>query len=385
MDMASTQMKKGDSTLDLEAHERPAYRRLGILNGFLIGLALALGAWAVEAFSLAQLPLPVQHPSLALGAFLLILVCTLAGWLTSRWARFGLTLLAWLLAAGLATLIIAYQPSFGRNLVAWLSDIRFWGLPIFPGLDAPFVSIFIAGFAIFLALPILAFIQDYRLEGAQRELGAGGRVSGRSLFMLLWPMIFVALAGYVTNNITGDKSARDALLVQEAINTGRTYEGDLFQLGLERGVNYSAINGVRDQMSPNYSLLIGGVEDDGVTTFAVAGFDNGAWIACRIINGQLTYCYDAAPPYTTGLASLISGEPAPEDCLGCLPRVEEETADWLRRQGDVLGDDPQIERLAQKGGYVLMGITSETGDQALECWFNGMSPVTLERCEIVSP
>ncbi len=383
--MASTQMKKDDNTLDLEAHERPAYRRLGILNGFLIGLALALGAWAAEAVALAQLPLPVQHPSLALGSFLLILVCTLAGWLTSRWVKFVLTLLAWLLAAVMATLIIAYQPSFGRNLVAWLGDSRFFGLPIFPNLDAPIWSIFVAGFAIFLALSLLAFVQAYRLEGAQRELGTGGRMSGRSLFMLLWPMIFVAVAGYVTNNITGDKSARDALLVQEAIDTGRTYEGDLFQLGLERGVNYSAIKGVRDQMSPNYSLLIGGVDDDTITTFIVVDFDNGAWITCRIINGQLNYCYDAAPPYTTGLASLISGEPVPEDCLGCMPRVEEETADWLRRQGDLLGDDPQIERLAQKGGYVLVGVTSKTGDHALECWFNGMSPVTLEQCEIVNP
>jgi hypothetical protein len=138
-------------------------------------------------------------------------------------------------------------------------------------------------------------------------------------------------------------------------------------------------------MSPNYSLLIGGVDADTLTTIVVADFDNGAWIACRIINGQLNYCYDAAPPYITGLASLIRGEPVPEDCLGCLPRVEEGTADWLRQQGDILGDDPQIERLAQKGGYVLMGITSETGDQALDCWFNGMSPVTLERCEIVIP
>jgi hypothetical protein len=350
----------------------------------LIGLALALGAWLGEAYSLAQLPLPLQHPSLVLGGFLLILVCTLAGWLTSRWVKFGLTLFIWLLAAALSTLVITYQPSTGRNLVAWLSDGRFLGLPIFPALDAPFYSIFLAGFAIFLVLTILAVVQSYRFEGAQRELGPGGRMSGRSLFMLLWPMLFVALAGYVTNDIAGDKSARDALLVQEAIDTGRTYDGDLFQLGLERGVNYSAIRGVRDQMSPTYSLLIGGVDADTLTTFVVAHFDNGAWITCRLINGQLNYCYDAAPPYTIGLAALISGEELPEDCLGCLPRVDQESAAWLRGQNERLGENPTVERLAQMGRYVLMRVTSESGDQAIECWFNAIDPVQLESCAAVS-
>lgn len=311
---------------------------------------------------------------------MLILVCTLAGWLTSRWPQFGITLLVWLLAAILATLIITYQPSFGRNLVAWLSDTRFWGLSIFPDLDAPYVSVLLAGFAIFMALVILAVVQSYRLEGAQRELGIGGRMSARSLVILLWPLIFVALAGYVTNDIAGDKTARDALLVQEAINTGRTYDGDLFQLGLERGVNYSAINGVRDQMSPTYSLLIGGIDADTATTFVVAHFDNGAWITCRIINGQLNFCYDAEPPYTTGLAALISGEELPEDCRGCLPGVAEDTAAWLQDQGKQMGENPTIERLAQKGGYVLMRVTSESGNKAIECWFNGISPVQLESC-----
>jgi hypothetical protein len=205
-------------------------------------------------------------------------------------------------------------------------------------------------------------------------------MSGRSLFLLLWPLIFVALAGFVTNNIAGDKSARDALMVQEAISTGRTYGGDLFQLGLDRGLNYSAISGVREQMSPTYSLLIGGVNADSFTTFVVAHFDNDAWITCRIINGQLNFCYDAAPPYTIGLAALIRGEELPEDCRGCLPRVDEETAAWLRGQHERLGDNPAIERLEQMGGYVLMRATSESGDEAIECWFNNVSPVHLESC-----
>ena len=39
-----------------EQHTRPAYRRLGLLNGLLIGLALGLGAWALEIVRVARLP-----------------------------------------------------------------------------------------------------------------------------------------------------------------------------------------------------------------------------------------------------------------------------------------------------------------------------------------
>ena len=60
--MASTQMMNDKNNHDLESHERPTYPRLGALNGFLIGLALALGAWVGEAISLAQLPIRLQHP-----------------------------------------------------------------------------------------------------------------------------------------------------------------------------------------------------------------------------------------------------------------------------------------------------------------------------------
>lgn len=378
--MASTQMTQEIRPFNSEAHERPGYRRLGTINGFLIGLALALGAWVAQAISLARLPIRHQHPSLVLGGILLVIVCTVAGWLTSRWARPGLTILLWSLAATLATLIIAFQPSFGRNLVAWLSDSRFWGRQIYPGLSAPLVPILITGFAIYLVLLILAVIQNYRLEGAQRELKNDGRMSLGSLVILIWPMLFVALAGWTANNITGDKAAHDALLVQEAINTGRTYDGDLFELGAGGSVNYGAISAVREQMSPTYSLLIGSVDSDALTTLVVAHFANGAWITCRVINDQLNFCYDAALPYTTGLANLINGETGDEDCRNCLPQVEEETAAWLHGQRERLGENPTIERLAQMGSHVLMRVTSASEDQAIDCWFSGLSPVKLESC-----
>ena len=175
-----------------------------------------------------------------------------------------------------------------------------------------------------------------------------------------------------------------ARLVHDAIQTGRTYEGDLFELGLRDGINYSAIRGVRDQMSPNYTLFLGESDPESSSTTIVAHFDNEAWINCRVIAGQLNFCYDASPPYTLGLASLITGEPIPEDCRNCLPRADEPLLAWLGAKGDNFRGQLQTLRLAQRGSHVLMRVESERSDYAIECWFEGISPVRATKCEEAS-
>jgi len=44
-----------------ETHIRQMYRRLGLLNGLLIGLALTLGAWGQDAVRAIGLPLPLAN------------------------------------------------------------------------------------------------------------------------------------------------------------------------------------------------------------------------------------------------------------------------------------------------------------------------------------
>jgi hypothetical protein len=64
----------------------PAYRRLGLLNGLLIGLAVGLGAWAVEALRVSRLPVPLYLPTLFLGLAMVTLLGGLTGWITARLA-----------------------------------------------------------------------------------------------------------------------------------------------------------------------------------------------------------------------------------------------------------------------------------------------------------
>jgi len=263
----------------------------------------------------------------------------------------------------------------------WLADRRSWGLSIYPFSPAAQARMVMAGFFVVLLLTILGLVQGYRLEGIGSETDANGRMSGRAWFSLFLPLPLVLGVGFIANNLVSSPLRVAPQLVHEAIRTGRTYPGDLFELSLERDVNYNAISGVREQMSARYSLTIGDVELGAANTiFVVAHFDNGAWINCRVVAGQLSHCYDASPPYRQGFSALLTAGETPEDCRGCTVKVNDEQRAWLLARSEHFTGSPRLTRLAQWGGYILMRAESPDSDYAVECLFRGISPVKLERC-----
>jgi hypothetical protein len=358
--------------------------RLGLRNGLLIGLALALGAWAPDAVSLIASPVRLVLPSLLLGCLGLVLLGGLAGWLATWLRRAYASGLVWAVTAVLMTWTIGHLPYEGRSLMAWLADRRFWGLAVYPFDDAALIGLVMAGFFVMLLLTILGLLQDYRLEGLRLEVNADGRLTGRAWFGLLLPLPLVIGVGLIADHLVNGPLRIPPRLVHEVIRTGRTYSGNLFALSLERGVNYNAISGVRDQMSADYTLGIGEVNLGAAdTVFVVADFDNDAWIYCRVVAEQLSNCFDARPPYQQGFLSLLTTGQILEDCPACYIRVSDEQRDWLLARIGNFVDSPRIARLAQQGSYVLMRAESPGSDYAVECLFNGLSPVRLEHCQEV--
>jgi len=377
---------------DHDAQMRRLTLRLGLRNGLLIGLALALGVWAPDAILLSTSHVRLFYPSLLLGCLALLLLGGLGGWLAARSGHAFVSGLIWLVVAGLMTWTIGHLPYEGRSFTVWLADRRSWGLPVYPFSSPAQVRMEMAGFFVVLLLTILGLIQGYRLDGVGSETDADGRMSGRAWFLLSLPLPLVLGIGLIANNLVNSPLRVAPKLVHEAIRTGRTYPGDLFELSLERGVNYNAIAGVRDQMSAHYSLTIGEVELGAANTiFVVADFDNGAWIKCRVVADQLSTCYDASLPYQRGFLALLTAGEMPPDCPECAIKVSDEQRAWFRARAlrwarsltEPGAASPRITRLAQWGSYVLMRAESPGGDYAVECLFHGHSLVRLERCREV--
>lgn len=379
-------IESGRSTIfGEEIHHSSAYRILGLFNGLLIGLALALGAWGLAAFTQSGLPTRMPVSGFVLAGVLVILVTAATGWLTARFAKGWLTVILWLFAAVLVVLIISYETSYIRTFLIWLADRRFWGLPVYSLPVGTILAALIAGIFIFLLLVVLAFLQDYRLESIYGRLSENKRLSLAALVSLSLPLPIIALAGFITNSMLGGTGTTLAIqLVHQVIETGRTYEGDLFQLSREDGVNYNAIRGVRELMSANYTLGLGGFDATGSAILVTADFDNGAWIECRVVNEQVGFCSDAALPYTTGFATLITGQPLPEVCAGCRIRISDSWRTWLAARSDNFDSNPQIERVVQQGAYTLMRAESPNGDYAIACWFNRSNVIELDSCTEVT-
>ncbi len=281
--------------------------RLGLWNGALTGLALAVGTWTLHAIPLIAYPVRGRLPSMVLGCLALLVIGGLGGWLAALAESAILSVLIWVVAGVAFTWVIGHTPYELHNLTVWLADRRFWGLPIYPYNAAAQYFMFMAGFFVLLVLAILGLLQNYRLEGLSAEVNPKGRFTGRAWFGLLIPLPFVLGVGLVADNLINAPMREAPRQVHEAIRVGRTYEGNLFELSLRDGINYNAISGVRDLMSADYTLSIAEFDLGAAKALmVVTHFDNGAWINCRVVNGNIFHCYDASQPYMLGFPSLLT-------------------------------------------------------------------------------
>lgn len=368
-----------------ELAQRRTVTRLALLNGLIIGLALAAGLWLPALITLAGVPTsPLQFAAIGAGAVLVVVLCVLAGWVTGRLQHTAVSFFAWLVAGALVTLILAYRPYQLSNVLVWLLEPGLYGQLVFPPLEASVAVIIFSGLIILLALTVLALLQQYRLQGLVAEWQPGEGLTSWAWLVLLLPGALMFAAGLVTGNIFGaGATSRELQDLERAIEVARTYEGDLFARGLEDGINYAALRNVQDQLGPDYTLIILGAYPELSQTIVTAHFDNGVWINCRFINQQLTFCDDAPAPYTVGFSALITGrEP---DCEDCLPEAAEEWQRWLAERRDALGPDPQVSFLRQRGSYLLMRAAAPDDTFAITCWFEGLDPVRVVSCQEVDP
>lgn len=361
---------------------RRRLRSLGLLNGVLIGEALALGAWGVEVWRLSGLPVQMPYAGLLLGFIIILGITSLVGWLTATWRHLLPTMLVWAGTAVLSALLMVNLPTRIQTLSVWMIDGRFWGLPIYPAPQSiPLASQLFAGLFLILSLILLSFFQSFRLNGLNNEFQGQPYPRPRAWLWFMFPLWLVVAASFLTSTMIANPFGASLRLVDHAIQVARTEEGDLFARGLADGISYAALNGVRDQLSGPYTLSVGEIDLEASTTYVLAYFDNGAWIKCRLVGEQLSFCQDASRPYTVGLHSLITGQAIPEGCRGCLPQVDPGLAVWLTAQNDALQAAPQIHRAGALGGYVFMRAAAPDGSFAITCLFHGVNRVQLDSCE----
>lgn len=353
-----------------------------LLNGALIGLALAVGAWGGQMLALLRLPLHIPALLFPLTTLALMLIGALAGGLTAVLNRSWVGALLWAVAGYAMVWIVGHTPYDIQSKLIGLLDRRFAGLDIYPYNPAAQARLFVAGFFMGIVLVVLGLIQDYRLEGVLAELEPQGHLRPRGWFLLLAPLPVVLAVGLIADHNVQRPWRMAPAMVDEAIRVGRTYPGDLFDLSRETGFNYNAVKGLTQAMTDRYVLHMAALEAHAVEV--TARFDNGYAVNCRVLLDppQLSFCYPADKPYREGLALLLAGESS-QQCLGCFVRTTAAWQTWLAAQGRRLGANPTITLEQQWGGHVLVRVSAADETAAITCLFGGVNPVTLLRCEEV--
>lgn len=349
----------------------------------LIGAALAAGAFGPQTLFLPLAHGPLRLTAALLGVLALALLGGVAGWLAG-WLRPAWAAgLIWLATAGAMTWVIGH---WNFEIASWLaggSDPRLRGLDLYPFTAAVHARLLMAGFFILLLLGFLGLLQRTRSEGLALESDDRGLPTARGCFLLTLPLILVLAAGLAADALLHQPVRAAQQLVDEAIQQARTYEGDLFALSMDSGINYSVLSGMRDQLDGRYTLQPGEVEwGPAQRVVIVAAFANGAWLSCSVFVAgsgvQLGHCQDIRLPYTEGLLRLLRGDSF-ADCRSCFVRSSPELSAWLQQQAPRLGPSPRIE-LHQQGRYVAARVSAAQGAAAIDCLFAGINSPVLEMC-----
>lgn len=371
---------------EIDYEKSASFHWLGLAYGLLIGLAIALGFWLPKIVVWTSLPIQFPYGGVIVSGLALLLLCGFTGWLTSYLHRPLLPLLVWLATAVLICVALGILPPLGQNWLIWLADERFSGLSIVQSPDHLFWwSFVISGFLLVSILPMMALLQNTNLARVHQELVHGRKLNARAAFSLLVPALLAALIGFLLPDLTTSAPREALVITEQAIQRVREYDGELFQLSLDTGFNYNALDSVSDQLDGPYTLLVNEVVDEWSSAIVTAHFDNGAWVNCRINITQqratyFSFCFDAGIPFTEGMNHLIYDNVPADSCRRCEVAADSTWQIWLQERASSFDEAPTWERVAQYGRFIIIAATTNQ-NSVITCQLEGSEVVQLTSCE----
>ena len=338
---------------------------------------------------MARLPVWFPYGGAILSGVAVLLLGAFAGWLSSTLRHPLSALLVWLATAVLICVSLGMLPPLGQNWAVWLAEDRFSGLPVVQSPDHLFWwSYLIAGFLMISLLPLMAILQNNNLVSAHQELINGRGVNKQVLFRLLLPALLAGFVGALFPDLTTSAPREALVMTDRAIQRVRDYDGELFQLSLDTGFNYNALDSVRDQLAGPYTLLVNEVVDEWSSAIVTAHFESGAWVNCRVNITQedatyFSFCFDAGIPFNEGMNHLLYNNVPEDSCRRCEVTADATWQTWLQERADLFDAPPTWERAVQHGRFVILEAATNQNSK-ISCQLEGSEVIQLVACEEVA-
>ena len=361
-------MSKAHSVLAGDGRRRIRWE--GVAIGLVYSLVYGLAVWGPDTWVLARSHAELAWVKLLFGLPLVLVIGATAGGLAARSGRPGAWVGAWMAGGILASFVVGQMPFAGYNVATWIGEPRLWPLDIYPagpsGAARMVLATLVTGCA-GSAAGLLVYLGVERAEGAPTQ---GDEPDGRSWVALALSLLLALGTGLLGDEVVNARLRAGHQAVHRAISRGP--EGG--DTALFRG---------RSSADRTLHLIDYHLESAQVTVDVA--FEDGSVVRCRTLGHRLADCRPVVPEFEAWMDALIQeartgGQGAAIVAYRGQLSVNAGRLSWLASQGEWMGENYEIVREMQRGGWVTTSARFDDG-YVLTCDFCGEAPVILQGCQ----
>ncbi len=348
-------------------------QRAGLLYGAIFALGFACAFWGLDALALQQASVYLWWGKFAIGLVLVLPLCMLAGWLSTRIGQSAISIALWIITVALIALIASHMPFDGPSWLASLNDPYPNAQAMYPfSVSSATVTglcvLIGAGIGLFIGLLSLLLI-DRAWERSTRS----NRLSLRSILLLGLNLIPIVILAPIMDNY-----------IDAPLRTAFVDVHSAFDLALDPKVNLAAVRlpflqSLRGQLSSNYTLLwVSSSADQQMNTVDVQ-FDNGLLLRCGYNFGMVGVCAPLDRDLHEWMTELMTAGHL--TCAGCSVQTDRATRRWLAAVLPTYDSAKvqSVQMLQDQGGWIYERATFDSG-RKIDCRFSGASPIVVDLC-----
>ena len=272
----------------------------GLLFGLLAGLGFALAAWGYDAFLLARANVAFPWLKLLIGGTVSLLLCSLAGWITSRTDNALVGLVCWLFAGGLLAWFTGHLPyeEFYPALLRMLNP-ELQSVISYPFTQTASARQLIIYWTFLIASPILGLLQLPLVDAAVNAPTPVARLLPLSLALLIFTFV-----GFSADNQAHDLTRSPMVTLDGLLHFAVDNQDKAVDRLTARQMHLGALNAIEDRLSPNWHLVVRDFDESIILVNILVDFE-GRWALCTVVNDQPSFCKPVE------LAELQSSIPSP--------------------------------------------------------------------------
>ena len=261
----------------------------GLSYGLIAGLAFSLALWGLDDFKLARAFAYFPWMKLSTGVPLAMLICGLAGWLTSRFEKPLVGVFLWELAAGALAWLTILVPIVIAPAVMKIMEPELRSLLHYSFYEnaTQFAGVTFAWIAI--AAFITAAIQVPMVEQAAFSTSIFGRIAPHVICAFL-----MLVSGSVADSLN-NQPLRDSLIsMNTTIQFALDHQGKQVDTKAAREVHLASLRTVQNLITEERRLVVAEFDPLLENVIILINFD-GNWVECGTIYNNPLNCIPVTP------------------------------------------------------------------------------------------